>query len=312
MFLATLASLRWSWLLAAVALVIGTYAGRALRWGVLIEPVAPQAKLGRLFSATVIGFTAIGILGRPGEFVRPYLIARQEKVSLSSQLAALLLERIFDLLMALLLFGFALSRVRHSEVKAGAALAWVLTAGGWVAAGTGALCLIILILIRRYSEAMRKRILGALGFLPERHLARVEPLVNAFVQGVASMRSRRSLLLASAYTILEWAVIVLSNLCILRAYGGLLDFGLVDVLIFVGFLAFGAVVQIPGVGGGIQVVAILVLTELFHVPLELAASIAMVLWIISFVVIIPLGLVLALREGLNWTRLRELDREVAP
>ena len=59
-----------------------------------------------LLSATVIGFTAITLFGRPGEFVRPYLIALKEKVPVTSQLAAWLLERIFDLLMALLLFGF--------------------------------------------------------------------------------------------------------------------------------------------------------------------------------------------------------------
>ena len=42
-----------------------------------------------------------------------------------------------------------------------------------------------------------------------------------------------------------------------------------------GFVSFGGVVQIPGVGGGTQVVAVLVLTELFGVRLELATSFAL-------------------------------------
>ena len=41
----------------------------------------------------------------------------------------------------------------------------------------------------------------------------------------------------------------------MQAFGAALHFGWLDVLIFLGFLAFGAVVQIPGVGGGVQVVA---------------------------------------------------------
>ena len=65
-----------------------------------------------LLSATMIGFTAITLFGRPGEFVRPYLIARKEQVPVTSQFAAWVLERIFDLLMALLLFAFALTRVQ--------------------------------------------------------------------------------------------------------------------------------------------------------------------------------------------------------
>ena len=72
-----------------------------------------------LLSATVIGFTAITLFGRPGEFVRPYLIAVKEQVPVPSQFAAWVLERIFDLLMALLVFGFALTRVQSSGVHVG-------------------------------------------------------------------------------------------------------------------------------------------------------------------------------------------------
>ena len=39
-------------------------------------------------------------------------------------------------------------------------------------------------------------------------------------------------------------------------------------------LAFGSLVQLPGIGGGPQVVAAVVLHELFAVPLEAATSIA--------------------------------------
>jgi ABC-type sulfate transport system permease component len=86
----------------------------------------------------------------------------------------------------------------------------------------------------------------------------------------------------------------------------------VDVLIFMGFVSFGSVIQIPGVGGGTQVVSILVLTELFGVPLEIATSIALLAWIITFVVIVPVGALLALHEGLSWARLKEeVGREVA-
>ena len=48
----------------------------------------------------------------------------------TSQFAAWVLERIFDLLMALLVFAFALSRVQASGVQVGERLAWVLAVGG--------------------------------------------------------------------------------------------------------------------------------------------------------------------------------------
>jgi glycosyltransferase 2 family protein len=56
------------------------------------------------------------------------------------------------------------------------------------------------------------------------------------------------------------------------------------------------------------VVAILVLTELYGVRVELATTFALLLWILTFVAIVPVGLVLALKEGLDWHSLRQIGR----
>jgi glycosyltransferase 2 family protein len=109
--------------------------------------------------------------------------------------------------------------------------------------------------------------------------------------------------------VLEWVAIAACYICITRAFGAALHFGWTDVLIFMGFVSFGSIVQIPGIGGGVQVVTILVLTELFRVPFEIATSLALLLWIIMFVVIVPLGILLAVREGLDWAKLRSMARE---
>ena len=308
-FIAALSGLEWHWLFLAAFFALATYWGRAIRWAVLMRPVKPHPSLRNLLCATVIGFTAVTLLGRPGEFVRPYLIAAKERVPFSSQLAAWLIERIFDLLIALLVFGFALGRVRSSGATVGPALTWVLAFGGHFVAVLSGICLVVLILIRHFSEKMRTRLLDGLGFLPPHQFTRVEKLVNAFVQGVEATRSRSALFLLTLYTVLEWALIAACYVSIACAYGNLLHFGWTDMLIFMGFVAFGAVVQIPGVGGGVQIVSILVLTELFHVPLELATSVALTVWVITFVVIIPPGLLLALREGLDWRKLKSLEQE---
>jgi hypothetical protein len=43
----------------------------------------------------------------------------------------------------------------------------------------------------------------------------------------------------------------------------------------------------------------------------LATSFALLLWILTFVAIVPIGLCLALKEGLNWHSLRKIGREAA-
>jgi uncharacterized protein (TIRG00374 family) len=309
LFVSTLKRLDWRWLALSAAICLATYVGRALRWAVLLKPVRPDPSLWGLISATTIGFTALVLLGRPGEFVRPYLIAVKERVPVSSQLAAWLLERILDLLVAMLVFGIALSQVRASGLSVGPALSWVLATGGWLVGITCAASLAILLLIRHFADRMRNRLLDALAFLPERHYATVQRLVTAFVQGVESTRSDRAMLLLAGYTLLEWALIVLCYYAVAKAFGAVIDFGILDVLIFMGFVSFGSLVQLPGIGGGVQVVTVVVLVELFHAPLEIATSMALMIWIVTFVVVVPFGLVLSIHEGLSWARLRKLEKE---
>jgi hypothetical protein len=275
---------------------------------VFLKPLKPHPSVRNLFSATIIGFTAITLFGRAGEFVRPYLIAVKEEVPFPSQLAAWLLERIFDLLMALLFFAFAMMRITSTGVRVGPRIAWALAAGGRFVAASCVGLLVLLFAMRHFAEPVRRYLVHVIRFWPERHFARAEKLLGACVQGVESVRSDAALLAIFLYSVLEWMLIAASYWCLARSFVAVLHFSFVDVLIFVGFISFGAAVQIPGVGGGLQVVAVVALTELFRVRLEPATSFAILLWILSFVAVVPVGLMLTVKEGLDWRSLRRMGR----
>jgi glycosyltransferase 2 family protein len=308
--LSSFARIDWSWMLLAIVSIFGTYYGRALRWAVFLKPLRPKPSVWRLLSATVIGFTALALFGRPGEFVRPYLIARREQVPVTSQLAAWALERIFDLLMALLVFAFALTKVQSSGIQVGPTLSWVLTFGGRIVGALGLAVLLILLSLRHFAEPARLRLLRALHRLPERHITRVENMINAVFQGVESTRSDAALFLVFVYSVAEWFLICSCYWCLARAFAGIVNLSLVDVMILTGFVSFGSIVQIPGVGGGTQVVTVIVLTGLFGVRLELASAFALLLWILTFVAIVPLGCLAALKEGLDWRSIRKIGEQV--
>src|SRR5687768_15308991 len=86
-FFAALAGANVPLMTVSASFIVLTFAGRAFRWRAMMRPVCPHPSFSRLLAATVVGFTAVVFFGRPGEFVRPWLIAKQEKVSVSSQLA---------------------------------------------------------------------------------------------------------------------------------------------------------------------------------------------------------------------------------
>ena len=81
---------------AGVALIYLAYVLRAIRWAIFLKPTAPTS-FRRLIAPQIIGFAALGLFGRAGEFARPYLIARKEKLTFTSQLAVWTVERFFDL-----------------------------------------------------------------------------------------------------------------------------------------------------------------------------------------------------------------------
>ncbi len=88
--------LNWRHIFHGVALIYFAYILRAVRWKLFLRPVRRHASIWRLISPTVIGFTGLALLGRPGELIRPYLIARRENLPFASQVAVWTVERIFD------------------------------------------------------------------------------------------------------------------------------------------------------------------------------------------------------------------------
>ena len=306
-FVAVFSNVSWSWLALAMALILATYVGRALRWEVMLRPLTSQVQLWRLLVATCIGFTAVVLFGRAGEPVRPYLIARKEGVSFSSQVAAWLVERILDLLMVLLIFGIALTQISRSGIQPGPHIRSALQAAGLLAGITGALSLALLLGLRHFRGSIRIRLMEGLSFLPDVLHERVARFLHAFEEGMQSTQRQSYVWLLVAYTVIEWMVVAGSFFCVFRAFPATAGMRITDVIIALGFVAFGSVLQIPGVGGGMQIATVLVLTELYGVSLEAASGIALVLWIITFVVIVPLGLVLAFHEGIKWRSLRHID-----
>jgi glycosyltransferase 2 family protein len=306
-FASALRQVDGSWLALSVILILLSYVGRVLRWEVMLRPLRKDASFWRIFTATAIGFTAVVLFGRAGEPVRPYLIAKNENLSFSSQIAAWIVERILDLLMVLLIFGIALTQVSSSTIQPGPKFRVVLELGGYVAGLTGAVCLALLIGLRQFRGRVRQRLLDGLSFLPERIVSRIRKVLESFEEGMQSTRSFGFTLLLIAYTVLEWLVIASSFFCLFKAFPGTAKFGATDVVIVLGFVAFGSAVQIPGVGGGMQIAAVLVLTEFFGLGISVASGIAVVLWIISFVSIVPLGLAFAFHEGIKFRSLRNLD-----
>jgi uncharacterized protein (TIRG00374 family) len=296
---------RW-WLSLSLALMFSAYVIRAARWMVMLRPVSPTARFWDVLSATCIGFTAVVFFGRAGEAVRPYLIAAKSETAFSSQIAAWLVERILDLLMIVIVFAVALTQVAHSSIQPSPKMDATLHTAGYLGAFLGVVMVLFLVGLERFKGNVQKRLLSALEFLPNRVRMKIELYLAEFEKGMESLRSTTSVLLMLGLSVLDWTAIAASFVYLARAYPATADLSVSDVVILLGFVAFGSVLQLPGIGGGMQIVAALVLTEFYGLTLEAASGFALLLWVISFVIIVPFGVVLAFHEGIKWRSLKDL------
>lgn len=100
-----------NYLYVFIGMALGVFGGtaiRAIRWGVLMEPVKKDLPFSSLFATTVIGYMMNNLFPRSGEVVRPYMLGKRENVSRASAFATIIVERIIDTVMFLVMFGVAL------------------------------------------------------------------------------------------------------------------------------------------------------------------------------------------------------------
>ena len=98
-------------LVAATLVNLLTYPLRVVRWQYLLRPVG-RVGFEPALTATMIGFGASVVLpARAGEFLRPYVLARRERLSATAAFATIVLERVLDLVAVLLLLGVFLLSV---------------------------------------------------------------------------------------------------------------------------------------------------------------------------------------------------------
>jgi len=294
-------------LLTGVALIYSVYYLRALRWHIFLRPVR-NVPTHRLVVPTLIGCTGLALLGRPGELIRPYLIARREGLPFSSQIALWPVERIFDTgavtaCLAGVVFSGALASTPFFQRSPRAlerlhGFAWLLVAA--VAAGA-----LVALAVRRYGTPLAAALERRLAPLSARFAHHVAYRVQAFGEGLNTIHDLTSFLEITGLSLLVWVAIGLAYVEVTHAYPALADITLAHVVLLMVSSMAGSILQLPAVGGGSQLAVIKVLEAVFAVKPELAVGCGIMLWLVTFMAVAPVGLLLAHREHVSLRKVEE-------
>lgn len=289
LFTASLWNVQPGWIAASVAATLLTYVARAFRWQVLLNPLK-SVRMGPLISTNVLGFSAIYLLGRAGELVRPIWLTRREQIPLTASVATIIVERFLDSLMLIALFGLALLMVDLPSAAANTVRLMKDTAWAMVAGSIGAM--VFLFFFRSNSE----RILRYVPF------AKVASLLRNFSEGLSFLDRSRSFGLAIAHSISVWTVVVLQFWFMLLGMN--FHFSIwAATLVMVG-AAIGSIAQVPGIGGGFQAGYVFCMTTFFGVPPEQAIATSLIAWVSSYVPTVLAGGYYMISHGLSLKDLR--------
>lgn len=288
----------------AVCLTLLTYALRAFRWQYLLAPIG-RTHFITAFQTTVIGFAASFLLpARPGEVLRPYLLARREGLSPTAAFATIIVERLLDLITVLLLFATFVLLVNPASLSADPAVYARVKTGGVIAAAGSIAGLVIVFVLAGHPERLGAWALRIEAVLPSRLARLVARFVEGFAQGLAVMRRPAHLAGSLALSIPLWLSIALGIWVTSHAFH--MTFGYLSSFLVMTLLVVGVAMPTPGQVGGFHEMYKLSVMTFFGVSKDAAIAGGIVLHAISFVPVTLLGLVFMARAGLTFGTMREM------
>jgi uncharacterized protein (TIRG00374 family) len=295
------------YLILSLVAIYACYALRALRWKVFQQNLGTSS-FWNIYKMTLAGFSALQLLGRPGEPVRPFLLARKEKLPVSGMFGVYLLERIFDFASMAVIATVALLRFRADAQSSETARALEKTAKPAAALLVLAIlaATVLLVYLRTHGTAMLGRQLQ--GWLQAHGWrAKTAGIVLEFARGVQTIRSWRDLALAVLYSAVHWFLVLVIYFWVAKSFGGTLGtLSLSDAMLVLAVSLVGSLLQLPGVGGGSQAVSTIAYTKIFLVKPEAALAASIVLWLITFAACSLAGVPLLIHEGFSLGKLREM------
>ncbi|PKL84210.1 MAG: hypothetical protein CVV24_01165 [Ignavibacteriae bacterium HGW-Ignavibacteriae-3] len=281
-----------------------SHLARALRWRYMLNSVKKDVSTFHLFGSVMVGYGVNCVIPRLGELYRGLFFGRWEKISRTTVIGTIVIERIIDIatfIIAALISVFLYSGNLIDEVS------WLQPSliTGYILLFSAALFLYFIV---RYSEKFKKLFLRIAGKISPKFETRLEGIFDTLISGLSSIKGTKNIIM-----IILWSAIIIL-LYALNSYVGFYIFGMeasgkvtfMMAWIVMTISSFSAMIPTPGGTGPYHLISIFVLTHLFHFGYEVSAAYALLthfisysLFVLSTLVIIYFANKKLLKKGLN-------------
>jgi glycosyltransferase 2 family protein len=271
------------------------------RWYFLLHPVK-DVHAHSLFPIVMIGYMGNNIYpARIGEFIRAYLLKKDEQIPYAPSLATIIVERIFD---GLVMLSFVFTALLFVEFDNDVIRNVIV---GTAPLFFGALLVFSFLAVR---PLLARRIYTSVitAVLPQGVQEKVLHLADHFMTGLETLRTPRLLLFTWVSSLASWIVEASTYWLVLRAF----DF---EVSFFVLMLVMGLanlttiLPSTPGYFGTFHGVVVIIL-EAFGVNGELAGAYAIVMHLVLWLPVTLFGAFFLIHRGMGWRDLEKATQQV--
>ncbi|MBS1814921.1 MAG: flippase-like domain-containing protein [Acidobacteria bacterium] len=282
---------------------------RSWRWSVFLRPrtIVPSFSL---TGTQMIGFTAVALFGRLADLSRPYLVAKRVRSSVAEQIAVYTVERMFDMGAAALIFSSALAfapkDMPHHELFS--------RIGIFSLAGVLFLAAVAFV-VRVAGVAVAHVVRRVLGSLSAPLAESVAEKILAFREGLDVISSIGEFLLAAVLSLAMWGLIAGAYVQSTHAFTHeptLAALSFPQTMLLMAVSIGGSAIQLPIVGWFTQIAVTAAAMHAFYgTPLEPATGCGALLLIITFLSVIPGGLICAQLQSVSLSSLGKRSAEAA-
>lgn len=283
-------SANYWWILPGVLVYFVAVWARTWRWHYMLRPIK-RISLANLFPVVVIGYMGNNVYpARIGELLRAYVLRKRENVSISSSLATVLVERVFDGVVMLLFVFFSLPFTPMPD--------WLrqVVIVGSLLFFTALAFFLILAASPRLAQRIYVWVIGR--FVPERLRRPAIGFLDRFMDGLHSLRSPADVAMIFVTSLVIWLAETVKYWFVMHSFNFEAPFYVLMLMNGVVNLAT-TIPSSPGYVGTFDAPGIKVL-EGFGIDRAVATSYTLVLHVALWLPITLLGFFFVWKESLSW------------
>ena len=288
--LATLRTANYWWIIPGVAVYIVGLWVRAWRWHCTLRHIKP-VPVHRLFPLVCIGYFGNNVYPlRAGEIIRSYVLKRTQEISITSSLATVIIERVFDgltmLLFVFMALPFAPMPAQYRNLVIVLSVLMLVAAAAFI--------------FMAANPKLMNTVYGwvARRLLPARIRTRTDEIYARFMAGLASLGSGSAVLMIFGTSVIIWLLETVKYWFVMHAF----DFsvGFIVLMLMNGLVNLATTLpSAPGYIGTFDTPGIETLVA-FGVERNLAASYTLTLHAALWLPVTALGAYFFWREQLHW------------